>query len=241
MYDDGMSLQLEAMGEHAFMLRLGDTIDPETNARVHALSERMRAAGLPRLRELVPAYASLLLRFDPPPPGDDDDSPCLEARILDLASGIETSAIAKATSMVHRVPVCYDAACGEDLGPVAQTLGFSIEELVRRHSAPIYRVAMIGFAPGFAYLLGMDPALSIPRRDTPRTRVPAGSIAIGGAQTGIYPRELPGGWQLIGRTPSRLFDPTDVARPCLLAPGDRVRFEPVSHETYARLLTEQGA
>ena len=104
--------------------------------------------------------------------------------------------------------------------------------MIARHSAPTYTVATIGFAPGFPYLSGLDPALALPRLATPRLRVPAGSVAIGGAQTGVYPRESPGGWRLIGRTPLRLFDPLRMP-PSTLAPGDRVRFVAIDDEAFA--------
>ena len=125
------------------------------------------------------------------------------------------------------VPVCYGGEFGPDLDDLARYARLSVDEVIARHCAPDYRVAMLGFAPGFPYLLGLDPALHAPRRATPRVRVPAGSVAIGGAQTGIYPSELPGGWLLIGRTPLTLFDPAREA-PALLAPGQRLRFRAIS-------------
>ncbi|KGI78289.1 5-oxoprolinase subunit PxpB [Oleiagrimonas soli] len=234
-----MHVAFETLDEHSILLRLADTIDPEVNARVHALATALRAADLPRLRDLVPAYASLLLRFDAPTPGRADDD--LRARIETVVNDPEAWPVAFEQGAWHRIPVCYDITHGEDVAAVAEALDLSVEDVVRRHSAAEYRVAMLGFAPGFAYLLGMDPSLAMPRRATPRTRVPAGSIAIGGAQTGIYPRELPGGWQLIGRTPLSMFDPFDDARPCRLAPGDRVQFEPIDPDAFERLQRESGA
>jgi KipI family sensor histidine kinase inhibitor len=125
------------------------------------------------------------------------------------------------------VPVCYGGAHGPDLDALATTLGLDVADLVARHAGGDYRVAMIGFAPGFPYLLGLDASLHAPRRAHPRTRVPRGSVAIGGAQTGIYPSELPGGWQLIGRTPLVLFDP-EREPACLFSPGDAVRFHAIT-------------
>lgn len=132
------------------------------------------------------------------------------------------------------IPVCYDGEFGPDLDAVAAHAHLSHAEVIARHTAGDYSVAMLGFAPGFPYLLGLDPALHTPRRANPRTRVPAGSVAIGGAQAGIYPRELPGGWQVIGRTPCVLFDPQRDP-PCLLPPGTRVRFRAIDAATFARL------
>ena len=130
--------------------------------------------------------------------------------------------------------MCYGGEYGPDLEAVAVHAGLSPDAVVARHAAGDYSVAMLGFAPGFPYLLGLDPALHAPRRTDPRTRVPAGSVAIGGAQTGIYPRELPGGWNLIGRTPLPLFDPRREP-PALLAAGDRVRFRAIDVDGFARL------
>jgi allophanate hydrolase subunit 1 len=137
------------------------------------------------------------------------------------------------------IPVCYGGEHGPDLDAVAAHAGLSRDEVVARHAGAGYTVAMLGFAPGFPYLLGLDPALHVPRRANPRTRVPSGSVAIGGAQTGIYPRELPGGWHLIGRTPRALFDPARNP-PCLLAPGDRVRFRTITADEFAPLAERNG-
>jgi KipI family sensor histidine kinase inhibitor len=134
---------------------------------------------------------------------------------------------------VVEIAVRYGGADGPDLERVAAHAGLSAGEVVARHAASDYTVAMLGFAPGFPYLLGLDAALHVPRRANPRTRVPAGSVAIGGAQTGIYPRELPGGWNLIGCTPLTLFDPCRD-QPCLLAPGDRVRFHAIGAAEFER-------
>jgi KipI family sensor histidine kinase inhibitor len=125
------------------------------------------------------------------------------------------------------LPVLYGGADGPDLDAVAAQAGLSPAEVIERHAAGDYAVAMLGFAPGFPYLLGLDPALATPRLQTPRTRVAAGSVGIGGAQTGIYPRPGPGGWRIIGRTSAVLFDP-GRSSPSLLLPGDRVRFRPAS-------------
>jgi len=233
------AIQCEAMAEDALLLRFGESIDEATNARVHAAARALQLRW-PEL-ELVPAYASLLLRFDPRqwPPADDDTqqqpADIVQAALADVPP-VETP-----TRQVE-IPVCYGDAFGLDLAELAASIGLSVEEVIARHSAVEYRVAMLGFAPGFPYLLGLDPVLSLPRRSDPRQRVPAGSVAIGGAQTGIYPAELPGGWRLIGRTPLQLFD---VARgsiehgsPSLLQPGDRLRFRPIDPATFERLFAE---
>jgi len=229
------AIQLEPMAEDALLLRFGDTIDPSLNAHVHAAAAHLQQR-FPAL-EYVPAYASLLVRFDPAQwPSHDERSP--HQRLGDaIMAALADLSMAVAESMLIEIPVLYD---GTDLSEVATLTGFSIEDVIARHVAMKYRVAMLGFAPGFPYLLGLDPALAVPRRSDPRQRVPAGSVAIGGQQTGIYPAELPGGWQLIGRTPLRLFDvAADV--PSRLAPGDRVRFHAIDQATFQRLAEAPSA
>ena len=219
---------IEALADDAWLLHLhGDadagTIDAASNARVHALCARLQARRAYWVRDLVPAYASLAVFFDPSRVG----AAAAAQWLLDEARAVASSAPDAASGgRLVEIPVVYGGEAGIDLASSAAELGLAPDELVRRHAAAEYTVAMIGFAPGFPYLLGLDPALALPRLATPRARVPAGSVGIGGAQTGIYPRESPGGWRLIGRTPWTLFD---AARepPSLLAPGDRVRFVPV--------------
>ncbi|MCE5232564.1 MAG: 5-oxoprolinase subunit PxpB [Mizugakiibacter sp.] len=228
---------LEAMGESGLLLRFGERIDAALNARVHAAARVLRDAALPGLEDLVPTYASLLLRFDAAAAADAARMREVERRVRAAlaAAGAAAQPIAgDAPARVVEIPVCYGGDCGPDLEAVAAHAGIDASTLIARHAAGDYRVAMLGFAPGFPYLLGLDPALHAPRLATPRTRVPAGSVAIGGAQAGIYPRELPGGWRIVGRTPLVLFD---AARepPCLLAPGDRVRFRAIDAAEFARL------
>jgi len=222
----------EALAEDALLLRFGERIDSELNARVQAAAARLRQR-LPQL-ECVPAYASLLLRFDPSSWAEHDgDEPhrCLQDAVNAVLGESDTIA---ATPRERVIPVCYGGEYGPDLADVAAHCGLAADALITRHTAAEYRVAMLGFAPGFPYLLGLDPQLAVPRRRDPRQRVPAGSVAIGGSQTGIYPEVLPGGWQLIGRTPLRLFDA--MARPpSLLAAGDRVRFQAIDEDSFRQL------
>jgi KipI family sensor histidine kinase inhibitor len=155
----------------------------------------------------------------------------LSALVADVAA---PASAARADGNVVDVPVCYERAFAPDLHDVAAASGLDAATVVARHCSTTYRVAMLGFAPGFPYLFGLDPALHTPRRASPRTRVPAGSVAIGGAQTGIYPRELPGGWNLIGRTPLRLFA-AERDPPALFAPGQHVRFRAIDAREFATL------
>ena len=218
----------EALADDAWLIHLGTTADAATNTLVHALAAHIRAERPAWLRDLVPAYTSLGVFFD---------SNCVDADAardwLQVRCRVDIAATAAPPARVIEIPVCYGGAHGEDLDAAAAELGIAPTELIARHAASLYTVAMIGFAPGFPYLSGLDPALALPRLATPRTRVPAGSVAIGGAQTGIYPNESPGGWRLLGRTPLRLFD-AQRDPPSLLAPGDRVRFVAIDAEAFAR-------
>jgi KipI family sensor histidine kinase inhibitor len=212
--------RIEAIADDALLLRMGDRIDPMINARVHALCGRIRTHRPFWLRDVVPAYASIGVFFDPLQVEMKAVDAWLRAQLDALPSDALTET--KAARTVE-IPVVYGGESGPDLDSAAAELGITARQLAQRHAAGEYVVAMIGFAPGFPYLIGLDPALALPRLATPRTSVPAGSVAIGGAQTGLYPRESPGGWRLLGRTPMTLFDPTREP-PALLAPGDRVRF-----------------
>nr|WP_256448109.1 5-oxoprolinase subunit PxpB [Lysobacter sp. MMG2] len=230
------------MADDAWLLRFGDTLDTGLNTAVHAMAARLRSAGLPWLRDLVPAFASLGVFFDPAM-----DPAVVHARLLAMieedASGGENVAIPLHEGVganIVDIPVLYGGEHGPDLESSAAELGLTPSELIQRHTAGEYTVAMIGFAPGFPYLSGLDPALALPRLATPRASVAAGSVAIGGAQTGIYSRESPGGWRVLGRTPLRLFDPTREP-PTTLRPGDRVRLRAIDADEFARLEQTDGA
>lgn len=251
---------VEPLAEDALVLRFGNDIDAATNARVHSAARALREAVLPGIRDIAPAYASLLLRFDPFMGSDPSNAGRLPhqrflQRVQDTlarrnAAGADVhrpldpgrrrddeqneNVPPDATTRIVEIPVCYGREFGLDLANMAAHAHMTADEIIARHSAGEYTVAMLGFAPGFPYLLGLDAALHMPRRASPRTRVPPGSVAIGGVQTGIYPCELPGGWQLIGRTPLVLFDPNREP-PCLLAPGNRVRLRAIDTTEFAQL------
>jgi KipI family sensor histidine kinase inhibitor len=219
---------IETLGEDALLLRFGDGIEVRTNERVHAAARRIDAARPPWLSDIVPAYASLALFVDIAQFHDDSDP--LDVAIGWLQGLRLDDDVVVAPSRLVEIPVHYGGDDGPDLDAVAAHAGLTADDVIARHTAVEYRVAMLGFAPGFPYLLGLDPALAIPRLDTPRVQVVAGSVGIGGAQTGIYPRPGPGGWRIVGRTDAVLFDATR-ASPSLLAPGDRVRFVAVGTST----------
>lgn len=224
---------LEPLGETVLLLRFGTRVDAALSARVHSALAALQAAGIPGVTDFVAGYASLALHYRP---ADWATPDAVAAPWRAFADAVRSVLGHAGTRAPHdaapiEIPVRYD---GGDLDELAMLLGLAAGELVALHAQGDYRVAMLGFAPGFPYLLGLDARLHAPRLATPRTRVPRGSVAIGGAQTGIYPAELPGGWRLIGRTPLALFDPL-CDPPNLLAPGDRVRFRAVGADEFAAI------
>ncbi len=233
----GAPPQVESTGECTILLRFGEHIERWCNDRVHAAVRALQSPPIRGIVELVPAYASLAVHYDPSEWIDANIDQCPAERIANalldrLANSFDDDD--GKTALLVEIPVCYDPELGEDLVESSRMLGISVDELIARHVDGNYRVAMLGFAPGFPYLLGLDPGLHLPRRSQPRLRVPAGSVAIGGAQTGIYPTTLPGGWNLIGRTPLRLFD-TGRQPPQLVNAGDRVRFVSITREQFDAL------
>lgn len=203
------------MGDAAVLVELGSTLDPALNARVHALARRVET--MRGVIVTVPGYATLLVEYDP--------ARCefgeLCRDIEDALTGAETELAQESRVIV--IPTQYGGEFGPDLDFVARHNGITTAEVVARHTGGLYRVFMLGFAPGFPYLGITDEQIAAPRLETPRPRVPAGSVAIAGRQTGIYPRESPGGWRLIGHTAVVLFDPAREP-PALLRAGDSVRF-----------------
>ncbi|MCL5950932.1 MAG: 5-oxoprolinase subunit PxpB [Chloroflexi bacterium] len=212
--------RLLAAGDASILIEWADEIDDAVNDRVHTLTQALRGRARPEIRDLIPAYSSLLVCFDP----HRASLPEMREFLQQILRSPQTS-LAPAERLVE-IPTRYGGAYGPDLPFIGEKSGLSEAEVIRLHASVTYRVYLIGFAPGFAYLGSVPVAIAAPRLDTPRTRVPAGSVGIAGRQTGIYPMETPGGWRLIGRTDERLFDPT-ADPPSLLRPGDRVRFVPI--------------
>ena len=218
--------RLVPVGESVLVVEFEEQIDRFINERAVSLARRMRATGVPGIRDVVPTFRSVAVYFDPLQTDYEALIRRLEGEIVSLDTLAQNS-ITEAIAEPIRVPVCYGGEFGPDLGEVAAFGGVTENEAARLHASAVYRVFMIGFLPGFAYLGTVDPRIAAPRRPNPRTRVPAGSVAIAGPQTGIYPSESPGGWQLIGRTKLPLFDPSR-SRPSTFAAGDLVQFYPVS-------------
>jgi len=212
-------------GDSALVAEYGDAIDARVNARVRQLQRALEAAGHAGLVELVPTYRSLMVHYDPMVAS----YATVAGLILEAAGHLPDDP--REAIRVVEIPVLYGGNEGPDLADVAARAGLREAEVVALHAAGDYLVFMIGFMPGFPYLGGLPPAIATPRLATPRALVPAGSVGIAGAQTGIYPSESPGGWRLIGRTPVRLFD-ARLEPPALLQAGDHLRFVPVSRPEY---------
>jgi KipI family sensor histidine kinase inhibitor len=205
------------LGDSALLVQLGDEIDVTLNQQVHALAALINSSRFEGVIETVPAYATLLVHYDP-----------LILSFVQMKNYLREK-VAQVTANEFRnprrveVPVRYGGEYGVDLESVAGLCQLQIEDVIRIHSQKIYIVFMMGFTPGFPYLGKLEDAIIVPRLETPRTRVPAGTVAIAGSQTGIYPIDSPGGWQLIGWTPLQLFDPESES-PFLFSPGDEVKF-----------------
>jgi KipI family sensor histidine kinase inhibitor len=214
-------------GELALTVEFGAEISDEAAAKVMALDIALRANPLPGMTETVPTYRSLMIHYDP-----------LVLTRADLVAhvgrALHAPRAAQDTGRHWCLPACYDPSVAPDLPHVATATGLAEAEVVRRHAGTTFQVVMCGFAPGWAYLSNLPPALTLPRRESPRDRIPEGSLIIAGGQAIVAALAMPSGWHIVGRTPERLFVPArDPA--VLLAPGDRVSFDPVDAATFAAL------
>ena len=229
-------VRLFPLGDAAVVLEFGTGISPATHRAIAAFSAGLARQPFVGLREVVPAFTTLTVYYDPWLAGDHGRHSPFErvAASLQELLAAASETVAGAETEVVEIPVCYGGGFGPDLAFVAEHAGLTIAEVIARHSAPDYLVHMIGFAPGFPYLGGLDARLATPRRAQPRALVPAGAVGIAGPQTGIYSLPTPGGWQLIGRTPRRLFNP-EWAVPSLLRAGQRLRFLPIGEAEFEEL------
>jgi inhibitor of KinA len=217
------------LGDQAVTITLGDAIDEATHRRVRAAMSRIDRDRPVGLIDVVPAFASLTVHYDPAVVGGDAPFERFVAALETRLAGSGDDPLP--APRVVEIPVCYGGDLGPDLGDVAARHGMSEDEVVRIHAGGDYLVYMVGFMPGFAYLGGLDERIATPRRGSPRKEVPAGSVGIGGRQTGVYPMVSPGGWNLIGRTPRAIFD-IRRPEPALLDTGDRARFVPISRREF---------
>jgi inhibitor of KinA len=231
-------MDITALGDSALILRVRDNFDDapdETLDEVLGYFDFLRLADVAAVYEVAPAYTTVALFYDPVravAAGADPNG------VFEWVAGRVQTAIANGHIRLKRspgsaieIPICYEEKFALDFDEVMNHVGLSAQRVIDLHSSGNYRVSCLGFTPGFPYLSGLPTELSMPRRPIPRKRVPAGSVAIGGNQTGIYPTTSPGGWNIIGRTPIRLFNPAKNP-PALLCPGDNVRFRPISRAEF---------
>ncbi len=222
-------MKITPLGDAAALVTLADNLDPGVVAAGQALADALERDPIPGYLECVPANASVTVFYDPVRlVGKDGGSPWKRVvRWIEARAAASSAPVREVVERRVLIPVCYGGDEGPDLETVAAVHGLAAAEVAERHCAADYYVSAIGFTPGFPYLAGLPEGLHTPRRTSPRTVVPAGSVAIGGGHTGIYPQGTPGGWHLIGRTPLRLFNP-QARPPALLQVGDRVRFRPIT-------------
>ena len=220
-------------GDAVLVAEFDDRIDAAVNARVIALADAVRSASVAGVRDVVPTFRSVAVYFDPLAA----DVTKLEALLRELARTVAPAD--EGASTLVEIPVCYDREFAPDIDDVVAFAGLqSPDDVAAIHSARTYRVFMLGFVPGFAYLGSVDERIAAPRRPSPRTQVASGSVGIAALQTGVYPRQTPGGWNIIGRTPIRMLS-LDSAEPSLLKAGDSVRFHPIDRAGFDRLAREQ--
>lgn len=218
-------------GDKSLVIEFGDSISPEINKKIRNMYLTIEKSGLDGIVEMVPTYRSLLVSYNPMK--IKYNALCNKLREFEDNLGDSGSEPAK----VVEIPTIYGGEYGPDIEFVAQHNNLSIDEVIEIHSSRDYLIYMLGFTPGFPYLGGMSEKIETPRLKTPRTKIPAGSVGIAGKQTGIYPIDSPGGWQLIGRTPVKLFDPF-AEPPVLLNAGDYVRFVPIDENEYKSILKQ---
>ncbi len=229
--------ELYLLGDSAITIQFGNAINEKTNNKVQSLLKLIKEAPFAGVKDLVPAYASLTIVYDPTEifnlcQADENTPDCLERLLTSYIGKIEASGKTERRRM--RIPVCYHTSLAPDIEWLAATHHLSVSDIGELHCSVSYLVYMIGFLPGFPYMATVDERIATPRKPEPRNRVEAGSVGIAGNQTGIYPFASPGGWQIIGRTPLRLFNAeTDI--PALLQPGDEVLFYPISLDEFNRL------
>lgn len=215
-------------GDSALVIEFGREISEDINARVHALDSAVRGKHIIGVTETVPTFRSLTVFYDPSVLSGER----LKRKLLKLCKGLSVSAAAG--KKIIEIPVLYGGEYGEDLKDVAAHANLSEESVIKIHTGTDYRIFMLGFLPGFVYLGGMDKRIACPRLPTPRTKIHAGAVGIGGEQTGIYPLQSPGGWRLIGTTPVRPYDNSRTP-PVLFSAGEYIRFVSVSKEEYCEI------
>jgi inhibitor of KinA len=212
-------------GDTGVSVEFGNAIDPGINTKVRRLYRAFKACTLPGILDIIPTYCSLFIQYDPFICSFEKLLMAIEEKLC------STDTFTLDSSQILSIPVCYESEFAPDIHEVAEFHGIDTQSVIQLHTAPIYDVYMIGFVLGFPYLGGLDERLHTPRKKQPRKIVPAGSVGIADRQAGIYPIQSPGGWQILGRTPVRIFD-LDRANPFLLEMGDKVRFKPITRAEF---------
>lgn len=228
--------KIRAQGDRCLSIDFGSEIDVQTGLLCLSATEALRRASLPGVTDIVPSYTSVALHYQPEAGDNETNFHALSRAITALIQAGIPSVSTHAREV--EIPVCYGGEHGPDLAYVAQTTGLTEEQVIQIHTLPGSMVFMLGFAPGAPYIGVHDPIFALPRRDVPRTAVPAGSVAIANRQSTIYPNRLPGGWHVLGATPLKLFG-LDQTPPTLLMPGDRVKFVQISAEEFDRIAAAQ--
>ena len=221
-------IHIRTAGDSSLLVEFGNEINPEINARIASFVKLIREQQIEGIVDMIPTYCSLLINYDPRIVLYKD----IKNRIQNLLK-IEVSGTTR-RKKVFEIPVCYGGEYGPDLNLIAEHAGLTCEEVIQIHSSQDYLIYMLGFLPGFTYLGGLDERIHTPRLPNPRLRIEAGSVGIGGSQTGIYPLDSPGGWNLMGKTPVKTYDP-DRETPILVEAGDYIRFVPVDEAEYKRI------
>ncbi|MBS4201998.1 5-oxoprolinase subunit PxpB [Bacillus sp. FJAT-49732] len=226
------------LGDSAIVIEFGEKINLETNHTILEMKKTIMKQPFPGFIEAVPAYTTLTIFYEPASVGTDFPYETvkkeLEQRVYNL------STYKKQKAKIVDIPVCYEDGYAMDLNYVASHNGLTKNDVINIHSKTLYHVYFLGFAPGFPFLGGMNEKIATPRRTSPRLKVPKGAVGIAGKQTGVYPFESPGGWQIIGRTPVELFNPNTTS-PSLLLPGDEVRFVPICKQEFDALEDNNGS
>ncbi len=226
--------QFRVAGDRGLLVEYGDGIAIQVNRKVRTMAIVMEQKLPDGVVEILPTYRSLLVVYDP------GKTTLQNLRVEILRLEEKMADIHIPPPKIVKIPVCYGGEFGPDIQFVAESHDLEIEEVVQMHSQPVYPIYMIGFTPGFPFLGGLPQNLQTPRLETPRTRVPEGSVGIANAQTGIYPVASPGGWQIIGRTPLKIFSP-ERENPFLYQAGDMIHFEPISEDAYHRILKDEAS
>ena len=221
-------IKLLTAGDSSILIQFGNTIDPAINRKIAATVQLMREQHINGVTDVIPAFCSLLINYDPRVISYEQIKRRMEALVkIDVTAG-------DTRKRVFEIPVCYGGEYGPDIRNIADHAGLSVEEVIQIHTSRDYLIYMLGFLPGFTYLGGLDERIHTPRLANPRIRIPAGSVGIGGSQTGIYPMDSPGGWQLMGMTPVKTYDP-DREVPILVEAGDYIRFVAIDEDEFHRI------